>query len=118
MLRLAAVHGMPVNVKQPDLHGENTQFVMFTNPCGVNTATVADYTLPTWPCWMLSWEEVGMVRQCGSVGAGFPVEYQLHGKRDRLIVLKSRDQLFRSLLFSQQFEQFDEWLDSVIQIYF
>ena len=50
MLRLAAVHGMPVNVKQPDLHGENTQFVMFTNPCGVNTATVADYTLPTWPC--------------------------------------------------------------------
>ena len=49
-----------------------------------------------------------MVRQCGSVGASFPLEYQLHGERDRLTVLKSRDQLFRSLLFSQQFEQFDE----------
>ena len=50
MVHLAAVHGMLVNVQQPDLQGENTQFVMFTNPCGVSTATMADFTLPAWPC--------------------------------------------------------------------
>ena len=46
------------------------QFVVFANFCGVNTSAIANFKLPTWHCWMGSWEEKCTIGSWKLAGAG------------------------------------------------
>lgn len=95
MLHLAAVHGMLVNVQQPDLQGENTRSLQ-RSPIPVVSIlpTMADFHATHLALLNAELGRGGHVRQCESIGAGFPLEYQLHGKRI-IDCFKIKDQLFK-----------------------